>query len=146
SESYLELRRCGLQKPDRRSVLRGAGVTLLGAGWGMAQRQQQADCNCTKGSDGTPLDTGTSEIRPVIERYDVELRDLNRVFALPGRAPRHTRLTRFYTEQIRLLDGINFDSLSQAGKIDYLLLRERLVREQKQLVSEAAREDEVASL
>jgi uncharacterized protein (DUF885 family) len=112
----------------------------------MAQRQPQADCNCTKGSDGTPLDTGTSEIRPVIERYDVELRDLNRVFALPGSSTRHTRLTRFYTEQIRLLDGINFDALSQAGKIDYLLLRERLVREQKQIVSEAAREDEIASL
>ena len=56
-----------MSKPDRRTVLRGAGVTLLGAGWGMAQRQP--DCNCARGSDGTPLDTGVSEIRPAIERF-----------------------------------------------------------------------------
>jgi hypothetical protein len=34
------------------------------------------DCNCTHAPDGSPLDTGISEIRPVIERYQVELRDV----------------------------------------------------------------------
>jgi hypothetical protein len=134
-----------MKKPDRRSILRGGGLALLGAGWGSAQKPA-ADCNCTRGTDGSPLDTGTSEIRPVIERYDVELRDLNRVFALPGSNTRHTRLEKFYTEQLRLLQSMNFDGFSQAGKVDYILLRERLLREQKQLAAEARQEEEVAVL
>src|SRR5262249_50279680 len=106
--------RCPLAKLDRRSLLRGGGLAMLGSSWSLAQKTA---------SDGTPLDTGTSELRPVIERYEVELRDLNRVFPLAGSNTRHTRLEKFYTEQRRLLDGIPFDSLSQPGRVDYLLLR-----------------------
>ncbi len=133
-----------MSKLDRRSLLRGGGLALLGAGWGSAQRP--ADCNCGKASDGSPLDTGASELKPVIERYDVDLRNLNRVFAMAGSYTRHTRLENFYAEQLRLLDGINFDTLSQPGKVDYLLLRERLKREQAQLAGEARAEEEVAVL
>jgi hypothetical protein len=133
-----------LVKPNRRSILRGGGALLLGAGWGSAQRP--ADCNCTRGTDGSPLDTGTSELRPVIERYDVELRNLNRVFPMAGSPTRHGRLEKFYVEQLRLLEGINFDTISQAGKVDYLLLRERLQREQRQVASDAQREEELAVL
>ena len=133
-----------MTKLDRRSVLRGGGLALLGSGWGKAQRT--AECNCTRGTDGTPLDTGTSEMRPVIERYDVELRDLNRVYAVPGSGWRRSRLEKFYTEQLRLVENINFDALNQAGKIDYLLLHERLLDERKQLAGEARQEEEIAPL
>lgn len=133
-----------MTKLDRRSLLRGGGLALLGSGWGNAQRT--AECNCTRGTDGTPLDTGTSEMRPVIERYDVELRDLNRVYAVPGSGRRRSRLEKFYTEQLRLVENINFDALNQAGKIDYLLLNERLLDEQKQLAGEARQEEEIAPL
>jgi hypothetical protein len=133
-----------MTKLDRRSVLRGGGLALLGSGWGKAQRT--AECNCTRGTDGTPLDTGTSEMRPVIERYDVELRDLNRVYAVPGSSRRRSRLEKFYTEQLRLVENINFDVLDQAGKIDYLLLDDRLLDEQKQLAGEARQEEEIAPL
>src|ERR1039458_196022 len=118
-----------MTKLDRRSLLRGGGLALLGSGWGNAQRT--VECNCTRGTDGTPLDTGTSEMRPVIERYDVELRDLNRVYAVPGLGRRRSRLEKFSTEQLRLVENINFDALNQAGQIDYLLLHERLLDEQK---------------
>ena len=133
-----------MAKLDRRSVLRGGGLALLGSGWGKAQRT--AECNCTRGSDGTPLDTGASRMQPVIERYDVELRDLNRVYAVPGSSRRRERLEKFYTEQLRLVENINFDALNQAGKIDYLLLRERLLDEQKQLAGEARQDAEIAPL
>lgn len=148
---------------NRRSALRRAGLALLGTGAAsrlepqtVAQRvgakspapssSKAEDCNCALGSDGSPLDTGVSEIRPAIERYDVELRNLNRVFALPGSAVRHTRLTGFYADQLRLLEKINFDALSQPGKVDYLLLRDRLLREQKQLANEARQDAEIAAL
>jgi hypothetical protein len=133
-----------MTKLDRRSVLRSGGLALLGSGWGNAQRT--AGCDCARGSDGTPLDTETSEMRPVIERYDVELRDLNRVYAVPGSGRRRSRLEKFYTEQLRLVENINFDALNQAGQIDYLLLHERLLDEQKQLAGEARQEEEIAPL
>jgi hypothetical protein len=133
-----------MTKLDRRSVLRSGGLALLGSGWGNAQRT--AGCDCARGSDGTPLDTETSGMRPVIERYDVELRDLNRVYAVPGSGRRRSRLEKFYTEQLRLVENINFDALNQAGQIDYLLLHERLLDEQKQLAGEARQEEEIAPL
>jgi hypothetical protein len=85
-------------------------------------------------------------MRPVIERYDVELRDLSRVYAVPGSGRRRSRLEKFYTEQLRLVENINFDALNQAGQIDYLLLHERLLDEQKQLAGEARQEEEIAPL
>jgi hypothetical protein len=52
----------------------------------------------------------------------------------------------FYADQIKLLDGINFDVMSQAGKIDYLLLRSRLEHERKQLALDAKQDAEIAPL
>ena len=104
------------------------------------------DCNCSLAADGSPLDTGTSEIRPVIERYEVELRNLNRVYALPGSSLRQSKLEKFYADQLQLLENVKFDSLSQPGKVDYLLLRERLWREQRQLASGVRLDSEVATL
>jgi len=149
-------------QPDRRNVLRSGGLALLGAGFlsrvepAAAQRAaaktagapppKPEDCNCTMASDGSPLDTGTSELRPVIERYSVELRDLNRVYGIPGSSTRQAKLESFYSAQLRLLDAVNFDALSQAGKIDYLLLRNRLLREQRQLANDARLDAEIAPL
>jgi uncharacterized protein (DUF885 family) len=131
-------------KLNRRNILRAGSLALVSGGWGNAQRT--ADCNCARGADGSPLDVGVSELRPVIERYDVELRDLARVYALPGSNTRHGVLEKFHADQLRLLEAINFDALSQSGKVDYLLLRERLEREQKQLAAEARLEEEIAVL
>jgi uncharacterized protein (DUF885 family) len=148
---------------NRRSVLRRAGLALLGtsAASGLepqtaAQRPKAAsaaastpageDCNCLLATDGSPLDTGASEIRPVIERYEVELRDLNRVYPLEGSTVRQAKLEKFYADQLQLLDRIHFDAMSQAGKVDYLLLRSRLEREQKQLLAAGRRDAEIQSL
>jgi hypothetical protein len=133
-----------LKQLTRRHILRGGSLALGSAA--MAPAQRDADCNCTRAADGLPLDAGASELRPAIERYDTDLRDLNRVYAMPGSTARHTRLERFYTEQLRLLEGMRFDALSQEGKVDYLLLRERLLREQRQLAADARQEEEIAPL
>ncbi|MBS0532716.1 MAG: hypothetical protein JSR72_01545, partial [Proteobacteria bacterium] len=148
---------------DRRDLFRRGSLTLIGAGAlspaGLLQAQKapprktppapaaDADaCGCTTAADGTALDTGTSELRPVIERYLVELRDYERIYPLAGSAARHAALEKFYAQQLRLLDGIRFDKLSQPGKVDYLLLRGRLLREQKALEEDLAGEAEVAKL
>ena len=147
-----------MKKLDRRSVFRGTAA-MLGAGL-LSQVESEAqapkratpaaakadDCNCALGTDGSPLDTGTSELRPVIERYDVELRNVNRVYPLPGSPVRQSKLEAFYADQLRLLEKMNFDALSQAGKVDYLLLRSRLDREKRQLADEARHDAEIAAI
>src|SRR5690349_18443100 len=111
---------------NRRSVLQRGGAALLGAGalsgLASAQRAQTKpvaakaeECNCSLGTDGSPLDTGASELRPVIERYEVELRNLNRVYAILGSGVRQGKLEKFYADQLQLLEKINFDALSQEG-------------------------------
>jgi Bacterial protein of unknown function (DUF885) len=137
-----------LEPINRRSVLRRSSAALFGAAFftGTESEAQQQACNCTRASDGTPLDTGTSELRPVIERYDVELRNLNRVYSLAGSPTRQARLEGFYADQLRLLEGMRFDALSQPGKVDYLLLHARLEREKKQLANEARLDAEVEAL
>jgi hypothetical protein len=148
---------------NRRSVIRTAGLALLGTGAALGAGPQPSarragskapapssakpdDCNCSLAGDGSPLDTGTSELQPVIERYEVDLRDLNRVYALPGSPLRQSKLEKFYADQLPLLERINFDALSQSGKVDYLLLRDRLLREQKQVANEGRQDAEVAAL
>ena len=131
-------------KLNRRSVLRNGWLALLGTG--VVSRLEGPAQAQTRATDGSPLDTGTSEIKPVIERYEVELRNLNRVYALPGSALRRRKLEKFYADQQQLLEKANFDGLSQAGKVDYLLLRERLRREEGQLALEAKLDAETAAL
>jgi hypothetical protein len=152
-----------MNKPNRRNLLRTGGLAFLGAGAlsglepaAFAQRggakpqaaptPDPAACNCTHASDGSPLDIGTSEVRPLIERYVVELRDLGRVYPLQGSPVRLATLEKFYANQLRLLEGVAFDGLSQPGKVDYLLLRERLLSEQKRLAADARQDAAVALL
>jgi hypothetical protein len=139
----------------RRLFLKRAALPLVGAGFLPAQKSplksvapspKTEDCNCAFADDGTPLDTGVSEVRPSIERYSVELRDLERVYALPGSPARQAAMEKFYAAQMQLLDGIAFDRISQAGKVDYLLLRSRLIGERKALMEEAQREAAMAPI
>jgi hypothetical protein len=128
--------------------LLGAGaISGLGREAG-AQRAgaKTEDCNCARATDGSPLDLGASEMRPVIERYQVELRNLNRVYAVAGSPARQAKLEKFYADQLQLLEKTNFNALTQSGKIDYLLLQERLHREERQLAGEARQDSEIAAL
>ncbi|HEY4357057.1 MAG TPA: DUF885 family protein [Acidobacteriaceae bacterium] len=143
---------------DRRQLLKGSGYAILGAGvlgpqdliaqthTGKAtQTASAAACACDKGADGTPLDTGTSEMIPVVERYDLELSELNRMF-LPGSALHRGKSEAFYAGQLHLLESFHFDAMSQSGKVDYLLLRSHIEDGQRQLAANAKQEAEVAAI
>ncbi len=133
-----------MKKLNRRSLLRASGMAAIGASSGSAQRNPE--CACTRASDGSPLDTGTSELRPMIERFSVDLEDLERVHPMAGSSIRHARLEKFYSDQLHLVDSVNFDALSQAGRIDYLLLRGRVLHQQKTLASDSRKEEDIAPL
>lgn len=154
-----------MMRPDRRSLLKSGGLALLGTAAlsqadALGAMQQDVSkkvselgpivnpklCNCLLAADGSLLDFGMSELRPVIERYGVERQDVLRVYSLQGSPIRQTKLEVFYAGQMKLLEGINFDALSQSGKVDYLLLRSRLEHESKQLAVDAKQDAEIAPL
>lgn len=150
---------------DRRSILKN-GLVVLGAGVltdvsslaalqkpsaGTSQTKAAASgghaaCNCDHAADGTLFDIGASELRPMLERFEVDLRDITRVYSQPGAAIRRTKLETFYAEQFKLLEATDFDALSQSGKVDYLLFRNNLQHGHRQLEVEDKQDAELAPL
>jgi len=115
-----------MTKLGRRSLLRGGGLALLGSGWGNAQRTAELQLYPRNGRDATRYGTERDAAGYRAIRCRV-CGDLNRVYAVPG-SGRRAPLEKFYTEQLASWRTFNFDALNQAGKIDYLLLDERLPR------------------
>jgi hypothetical protein len=142
---------------DRRSILKN-GLVVLGAGVltdvsSLAALQKpSANASKTKAApgthaaDGTPFDIGTSELRPMLERFEVDLRDITRVYSQPGAAIRRKKLETFYAEQFKLLEATDFDALSQSAKVDYLLFRNNLQHGHKQLEVDDKQDAEIAPL
>jgi uncharacterized protein (DUF885 family) len=79
------------------------------------------------------LDTSSSELRPLIERYSADLASLTRTYPIRYSETRRARFDRFYAEQQAQLANVKFESLSQDGRIDYILFRNLLTHERRQL-------------
>ena len=74
-----------------------------------------------------------SELRSAIERYSVDRGSLARSYPVAVSRGRRERFKKFYTEWLTSLQSENFDSMSQDGKIDYILFRNHLEYELRQL-------------
>jgi uncharacterized protein (DUF885 family) len=92
------------------------------------------------------LDTSSSELRPLIQRYSADLTSLNRAYPIRFSGTRRARLDRFYAGEQTELGKINFDALSQDGRIDYILFRNLLDYERAQLQLETRRTADVEPL
>ena len=86
------------------------------------------------------LPAGTSELRPLIERFSADRDSLNRVYAIRFSETRRARFDRFYGEQQEALRKVNFDTLSHDGRVDYILFRNYLDRQRRQLSLDAERD------
>ncbi len=89
-------------------------------------------------------DAYSSEIRPMIDRLAADRGSLTRTYSMTFDPARSQRLTRFYDESLARLEKVNFNSLSQDGRIDYLLLRNYLTHEVSGLALEAKARAETA--
>ena len=85
------------------------------------------------------VDSSTSEMRPLIESFAADQASLDRAYSVQLSPARQSRLQQFFVEWEARLAQLNFDALSQDGKVDYVLLRNHLDRELRQL-REAERE------
>ena len=87
-----------------------------------------------------------SEMRPLIERYTVDRGSLTRSYPASISSARQARFRQFYTDWLAQLQKLNFDSMSQEGKVDYLLLKNHLEYELRQMDIQAKQLAEIQPL
>ena len=79
------------------------------------------------------VDTSRSEMRATIERYTADRAIQNRSAPIDFSAVHIARMKQFYAEWLASLERINFDAMGQDGRIDYLLFRNQLEYELRQV-------------
>jgi uncharacterized protein (DUF885 family) len=72
-------------------------------------------------------------MRSILERYSVDRGTINRSGASELSPSRQNRLKQFYTEWLATLGRLDFDAMSQDGKVEYLLFKNHLDYELRQL-------------
>src|SRR5262245_5086742 len=92
------------------------------------------------------LDSSPSELRSLIERYVVDRGSLSRSYPMEISTARRARFKQFNSDWLATLAKLNFDALSQDGKVDYLLFKTHLNNELQQLELQNKSLAEVAPL
>ena len=87
-----------------------------------------------------------SELRADIERYTADRGSLTRSYPVPISPARRERFRKFYDQWLASLKSLDFDSMSQDGRIDYLLFRNHLEYELRQLDIQAQQLAEIEPL
>jgi len=76
--------------------------------------------------DPSTMTASTSELRDVVERFADDRAAILRFYVIPGSPARRERMHTFYDAWLARVRTIPFDTLSQEGKADYVLLRTRI--------------------
>jgi len=87
-----------------------------------------------------------SDLRGAVNRYLVDKASIERRYEVPYSPARHQRLRAFYEGWQRRLAGANFDALNGEGKIDYVLLRNRVAYDLDALALAETRWKQIAPL
>jgi len=106
--------------------------------------QKRNPAGATIGADTG--DPGPSEMRPIIEYYVVDRSSLQRSYPVASSSARRERFQKFYADALERIKKLDFDSMSQEGKVDYILFRNHLEHELRQLEIEARQVAEIEPL
>lgn len=87
-----------------------------------------------------------SELRGLIERYSIDRGSLIRSYPVSLSPARQARFRQLYSEWLALLQKMDFEALSQDDKVDYLLFRNHLEHELRQLDIQSRQMAEIESL
>ena len=87
-----------------------------------------------------------SRLRGVIEKFDEDIGVLNRYYSAQTSPNRIARFRALYGEKAQLINSLNFDGLNHDEQIDYVLLRNHLERELKELSRLESQLAEMANL
>ena len=120
-------------------VLLAIGLTLALAAGGCLGSFAPAGASYYANAAGgdTPesneLDFSKSEMRPVIERYVADQGSLSRSYPVESSPARLARFKQFYSDWLALIGKMDFDAMSHDGKVDYVLFKFHVEREQQRL-------------
>jgi hypothetical protein len=92
------------------------------------------------------VDRSATPLRLIIERYGSDLEALGRFFPVEYSETRIARLRHFQEQTRHELEAVDFNSLDQDGKVDYLLLRNHVHHELSLLDQTAGRRKETEEL
>src|SRR5215813_6077354 len=70
-----------------------------------------------------PQPSPNGSLEPWIQRFTTDLEDMHRFYATPWSEARRNALGGLYRAWQDALGGVDFDTLSQDGKVDYLVFR-----------------------
>ena len=87
-----------------------------------------------------------SEMRSAIERYTVDRGSLARSYPVAVSRSRRERFKKFYDEWLNSLKSLDFDSMTQDGKIDYILFKNHLEYELRQIDIQSRQLNEIEPL
>lgn len=93
-----------------------------------------------------PLRASTSELRDAVERFSADWRGLRRRYDTEYSTERRAAARRFQDQWLVRLDSVDFAGLGIDGRVDWILLRARLVHERQLVAREEQRLGEVAPL
>jgi uncharacterized protein (DUF885 family) len=77
----------------------------------------------------TDLTLQASELTHTIFNYDADKGSLSRFYSVENSPERTARLKKFYNDYLSKLANLKFESLSQEGKVDYILFQRRIKSE-----------------
>jgi len=106
-------------------------------------------CALTTGtlSGATPANAAQERKMPeLIEQYSADADALEHTYVVQTSAKRYARFESFDQETLAMLAKLDFDSLAQDDKLDYLLLRNKLTADLHQLAIEKKQMDEMRPL
>ncbi len=118
-------------------LVKGLALALVAGGCFSSFAPAGASYQATAGGGATPelneLDSSKSEMRPVIERYVADHGSLSRSYPVESSPARLIAFKQFYSDWLALIGKMNFDAMSQDGKVDYALFKFHVEREQQRL-------------
>jgi hypothetical protein len=82
----------------------------------------------------------------IIEQFTADTISLNRTYSVEISPVRIARFERFYSDELAMLQKMNFDAFSEDDKVDYLLLKNRIITDQHHLAIDKRRGEEMQSL
>lgn len=91
-------------------------------------------------------DHGSSIMRPMIEQYTADTAALQRTYSLQISESYVARFEKYFADKLDCLQTIDFDHLSHEDQVDYVLFRNLIVSQQRQLAIRKKQSGEMASL
>ncbi len=93
----------------------------------------------------TDLYLQSSEVANVLVQYEADKGSLLRFYFIDSSPERRIRFKQFYNDYLKRLNAIDFNSISQQGKIDYILFDRKLKNEIAKLDLEEKEYNQIAS-